>query len=199
LEPERKVERMKQGANENGSVLVLALFVLLMASITSILMVTTSTLETRIAGNDKTYTTAFYVADGGIAPGTKVLLDTFTNKMVASYPGLKWTADTAPDSFTNLLLEEILGFGTSESGRGFSYSTPGGGASSTEVRLQRERTTMLSSGSSAEFGAGYEGAGYGSNAGVQFLYFVRSTSSGPSDSTVRVETKYLKVLNVGEE
>jgi hypothetical protein len=188
--------------NDRGSVLLIALLVLLMATIICIFMVTRSTLETRIAGNDKMYTAYFYGAESGLAPGIKVLLDTIEKRRVGSYDSLTWTPGTQSGTNKNLLLDEVLGFGSSPSGRGFIFKTLDNDQIHTEVRLQREKPTTLSPGGSAEFGSGYETPGHGSNGGVQVLYLIRSTAlspaSAPSNTGVTVEVKYRKVLNAGE-
>jgi hypothetical protein len=189
---------MKADNSEKGSILIVALLVLLLASVTCILMVTTSTLETRITGNDLIYTKVFYGAEGGIAPGAKVLLDTVMQRRVSGYANLEWTEDTAPNELTNKLLDEIFGFEASETGKGFSYRASGGDAIRTEVRIQRDVLTSSSSGGSAELGAGYEGLGCGSNGSVHIPFFIRSTAEGASGSRARIEAKYRKVVGVGE-
>lgn len=53
--------------NEQGSVLVLAMVVLVVLTIIGIAATRTSTTELRIAGNEKFYKEAFYSADAGIS------------------------------------------------------------------------------------------------------------------------------------
>jgi len=50
--------------NEDGSVMVVGLLVLVMASLIGIAATTTSTIEVEVAGNDKTYKQNFYRAEG---------------------------------------------------------------------------------------------------------------------------------------
>jgi len=193
---------MKPDQNERGSILVIALLVLLMASAVSVLMVSTSTMETRIAANDKKYTAFFYGAEGGISSGTKVLLDTVANRQVGQYPGLLWSEETyTPTNIPGQILDELIGTRTSEAGTGFTYDSPGNEPMVTEVRLKRDPSAFQCPGSSSEFGAGHEGIGYGSSGGIEIHYYIKSRAREPapsnSNTNVAVEAKYRKVMNVG--
>jgi len=197
--------------NEKGSVLLIAMMILMLASLIAVSSVGISTQETRIAGNEKMSTSVFFNADAGIAPGTKVLLETFVNKSVGSYPSLDptdttttecgtistgWDADTLV-SGTNKLLDEILGVETSGKGFSFRASATDPLCTKTHVRIQRKGQTTRSSGSSTEFGSGYEGVGYGSAGGVLIYYYVRSTASDRNSNSSSLETEYRRVLRVG--
>lgn len=186
--------------NNKGSILVISLLVLLLASVLSVFLVNTSTIETRIAGNEKSYTTAFFGADAGIAPGVRVLLDTLEAKQVGNYGALQWAPNTT-DGKENLL-NEILGFQMTEEGSGFSFHTPANSEGlTTEVKIKRQGVNPGETGGSVEFAAGYEGIGYGSSGSVHLLYHIRSTGKGASQvrSNVGVQTLYRKVLGAGEE
>jgi hypothetical protein len=51
--------------NENGSVLILALMLILLLTLTGLWSTRTSTVNTRISANENLYNVAFYEADGG--------------------------------------------------------------------------------------------------------------------------------------
>ena len=59
--------------NERGSLLVIALIVLMMLTLIGIAITTTASLELQIAGNDRLHKTAFYKADGGTEIGYQLL------------------------------------------------------------------------------------------------------------------------------
>jgi hypothetical protein len=59
----RGVSRLR---NNHGASLVVALLILLVLTIIGISAITTSTFETKIAGNERLYNEAFYAADAGI-------------------------------------------------------------------------------------------------------------------------------------
>ncbi len=52
--------------SQQGAALVIAILILLILTVLGIYAVTTSTLETKIAGNERVLKDAFYAADGGI-------------------------------------------------------------------------------------------------------------------------------------
>jgi len=58
---------------ERGSILVIALIVLMMLTLIGIAITTTASLELQIAGNDRLHKTAFYKADGGTEIGYELL------------------------------------------------------------------------------------------------------------------------------
>lgn len=197
--------------NEKGSILLVILLVLLMASLIGVSSVTISTQETRIAANEKTSTMVFFEADGGIAPGVRVLLDTYANKSVGTYPAFTrrqittsagpvwvgWDSDTWV-SGENTFLDEVMGATTG--GKGFSFKVPpeDPGGIITRIRVTRNMATTRSTGSSTEFGSGYEGVGYGSASGVHIHYYITSTAGDTAtNSTDRILTEYRKVSRMG--
>jgi hypothetical protein len=61
--PNRRVSVLR---DSQGVVIILALLILLVATLIGISAVSTTTTETKIAGNERLYNNAFYVADAGI-------------------------------------------------------------------------------------------------------------------------------------
>jgi len=59
--------------SQQGAALVIAVLILLILTVLGIYAVTTSTLETKIAGNERFLKDAFYAADGGIDYGRHVI------------------------------------------------------------------------------------------------------------------------------
>jgi hypothetical protein len=66
MDTKRKRLRILTLRSQQGAALVIAIMILLLLTILGIYAVTTSTLETKIAGNERVLKDAFYSADGGI-------------------------------------------------------------------------------------------------------------------------------------
>lgn len=92
--------KQKQPAiyNENGSVLLIAVLILLLTTILGIFATNTTYIENLIAGNDKTHKQAFYNAEGGMRSVYPLLDDirkgidptTFSG----TYPGFNFTGNS---------------------------------------------------------------------------------------------------------
>jgi type IV pilus assembly protein PilX len=66
-------QRLEMLKREDGSVMVVGLLVLVMASLIGIAASTTSTIEVEVAGNDKTYKQNFYRAEGAAVLAAQLL------------------------------------------------------------------------------------------------------------------------------
>ncbi|MCJ7663368.1 MAG: PilX N-terminal domain-containing pilus assembly protein [Desulfobacterales bacterium] len=87
--------------SQQGAALIIAVLILLILTVLGIYAITTSTLETKIAGNERFLKEAFYAADGGIDYGRSIIALVINNQ---SLPG-----DANPDD-VDKLKAEILGF-----------------------------------------------------------------------------------------
>lgn len=79
--------------DNEGSVLVIALVILVLLTIMGISATTTSTIEMQIAGNDRNYKRAFYVADAGIEHARSVLgseLRNYNSANIVTGSSLEW-------------------------------------------------------------------------------------------------------------
>lgn len=74
----KKKEMLRTLRNEDGSVLVVALVMLVLLTIIGISASTTSTIEIQIAGNEKIYKQNFFRAEGGAMDGVQTLENTAT-------------------------------------------------------------------------------------------------------------------------
>jgi Tfp pilus assembly protein PilX len=86
--------------SQRGAALIMAIMILLILTVLGIYAVTTSTLETKIAGNERFLKDAFYAADGGIDYGRTVVALSLNNQ------SLSWATPDNEDQ----LSEEIRGF-----------------------------------------------------------------------------------------
>ena len=93
---------------EGGSVLVIAMVMLVMLSLLGISATTTSTIEMRIADNERTYQRTFYVADAGIehvrSMLTSKLIEHNASKISTGSP-LEW--DFALDGSSTFCMLEV--------------------------------------------------------------------------------------------
>ncbi len=186
---------MRYLSSRQGSVLILAFLILVLASSAAIFSTNTTNMETRIAANEKSATMAFYTAEAGISPGIQVLDSTLNTRAVPVFDansGLAWSSTTAAVDFLN----EVLGVNTTVNGSGFAYSAPNSTQTglSAQVNVRRQGPSISSSGGSTEFGAGSEGIGYGAAGGVVLLYRISSTGTGTSNTSSQVEVEYRKLL-----
>jgi Tfp pilus assembly protein PilX len=62
----KQMEKMLVFENESGSVLIIALIMLVLLTVLGITATSTSNIELQIAGNERNYKRAFYVANAGI-------------------------------------------------------------------------------------------------------------------------------------
>jgi hypothetical protein len=181
--------------NEKGAVLVVALIIMgLLAVIGTAIMMTTS-IELRIARNERVSKTAFYRAENGRIMGA-----------LAS-EAAAWGIDyNDGDEF------EVTGSGVfimdgdfimedfdTDPGNPIDEVTTEGdpdvrveedGADSALVDVDKLSTGLLP-GSSAEFAAGYEGAG--ASAGVMTIIAVDSIGSEPTGARARIKVQYMLI------
>lgn len=76
----RKKIKILDLQSQQGAALVIAIMILLILTVLGIYAVTTATLETKIAGNERVLKDAFYAADGGIDYGRSVISLVLTNQ-----------------------------------------------------------------------------------------------------------------------
>jgi hypothetical protein len=88
--------------SQQGAALIIAIMILLLLTILGIYAVTTSTLETKIAGNERILKDAFYGADGGI-DCSRMVIALFITQQNPTLP-----SRTSVNSQTNFR-DEVLG------------------------------------------------------------------------------------------
>lgn len=181
--------------NERGMVLVIALLLMLVASVIGIFGVNTGVMETRIAGNERLSNLVFYIAEGGTDIGPVVINDVIANYCIPGY-GSEMTID--PN-----LMSEILG--AADNDPDTAALSPDmridlGDQKRMDIDVDRLYAKVLQGGG-AEFLSGYDGIGSGGSAGgsTGIFYRIDSLGSGPLNSRANVETAYRKVANVGGE
>jgi Tfp pilus assembly protein PilX len=162
--------------NSRGSALILSILILLVLTAVGIFAVNTSTMETRIAGNERQVGNAFYAADGGVDYGLQILEWVLSNPSATALP----SGATASD--LDQLRAEILGNDTSNDP---SVTTTIGDFNMT-INVDRLSTQQMT-GFSLEFGTTED------QSRSEVLYRIDANASGPANS--RVLTTYRRVVN----
>ncbi len=174
----------KQPNTEQGSVLIVALFILVILTLLGILATTTTETEIHIAGNEKFHKIAFQNADSGVYSSPKVISGAFDGGAAPAWAGVTYL-DT-PDSF----YREIMGFDPHDAAPDIGFTLGGYDITVDVNRVGQE----IIPGGSAEFASGAEGVGSGSSGGVGILYDMDSLGEGPSAALSNVNAVYRKVI-----
>ena len=174
-------------SRERGSVLVVALLILVILTIIGISVAGTAQIGIQIAGNGKFHKIAFYHAESGIYLTPKLVRDCLET---GAQPTL--STITYLDTGTNVFYREILGFNAHDSAKDIRYTL---GGNKVEVDVERTKTEPLPGGG-AEFGSGAEGIGVGAVGGVAIYYTLDALGEGPSSSRSNVEAVYRMIPGV---
>jgi hypothetical protein len=163
---------------QEGAALIIAVLILLILTVVGIYAVTTSTLETKIAGSERVLQEAFNAADGGIDYGRRVINLFLTSQN----PALPSGATAEPN--TNDFREEILGADTS----GSPFVDAEIGKCNMKIAVDRIKAEEPP-GFSGEFGAP------ASEKQTIVYYKLDSTSSGIAGARSEIEATYRRLVN----
>ncbi|MCK4417515.1 MAG: pilus assembly PilX N-terminal domain-containing protein [Candidatus Latescibacteria bacterium] len=181
----------RQLRNEEGSVIVVALMILVVLTIIGISATDTTTVELQIATNDKFHKIAFYNADAGVYATPKLIsahVDDTTS--LITIPGINYLIGAS--NFDR----QIYGYDPYDGGA-MDIRIVLGVNNWEDVDVDVERTgSETLSGGGAEFASGSEGIGVGSAGGVAIFYRIDSFGDGPANSTSNIGAVYRKVLGV---
>jgi hypothetical protein len=185
--------------NEEGLVIVVVLFVLVILTLIGISATSNTMVELQIASNDQLQKIAFYNADSGIY-GTPKLISNTINTMLeppvgtdtdSIAPGIEYLPNDG-SYVANTFYRQVLGFETYDDGNDISFAL---GGISVEVDVERRRQQNLV-GSGTEFASGSEGIGSGSVGGVAIFYGMNANGTGPRNSASNLMAEYRKVVGV---
>jgi hypothetical protein len=165
--------------NENGSVLILALMLILLLTLTGLWSTQTSTINTRISANENLYNVAFYEADGGSEAAAGLIENTIWER------GFCTESETVHDYGNVAIICSADPFFTSNSlsnraaymPRTVPFTIPSNTTSGIPpfTDLYIAGNTELSTGGAIQMLSGYEGKGKGSAGGGAWItYDVRS-------------------------
>jgi Na+-transporting methylmalonyl-CoA/oxaloacetate decarboxylase gamma subunit len=166
---------------QGGAALVIAVLILLILTVVGIYAVTSSTLETKIAGTERVLQEAFHAADGGVDYGRRVINLVLTNQ---SLPG-----GTDPhDEDNTTLLQEMIGDSTSSWQSESPWIAPTIGKCDMVIHIDRIKAEEPA-GFSGEFGAP------ASEKQTTVYYKLDSASSGIAGASSEIEATYRRLVH----
>lgn len=177
-------ELFRRFSKQDGSVMLVALFILVVLTLLGILATTTTETELQIAGNDKFHKIAFQNADSGVYSTPKVISAAFD---AGAEPTLSQVTYLGT---SGTFYREIMGFDPHDAASDLRYIL---GGHNVDVDVNRVGTEIIPGGS-AEFASGAEGIGSGSAGGVGVLYDMDSLGAGPVAALSNVGAVYRKVV-----
>ena len=171
--------------NEEGTVLIIALLMLVLLTVIGISASTISNIELQVAGNEKFYKIALFAADGGTEAGAELLEKNIEARAFPSQPY------TIPNSTVTVYDMDFWSQVDPPASRTALVGLPPVGS----VDLKIWGDTHLSTGGAIQLIAGYEGKGKGAGgSGAYTVHHIRSMSSSVATSGVTVEVLWRHLI-----
>jgi len=167
--------QIRKPLGRQGTALIIAMIILLLLTAVGIFAVSTSTMETKIAGTERSMEASFYAADGGVEYGRRLLAWVLSNPNATVLP-----SGATASNFSNFMAEVL---GMSYTGSVPTVTTSVGGVT-TSMTIERLRQETLS-GYSAQFASTED------EISQVFHYRISAETSGGASS--RVITTYRHV------
>jgi len=184
--PERRwIVRCEPG--EKGSVLILALIMLVFLTLLGVASTTTTQIELQVAGNHHFHKVAFYNADSGVYTVPKIIRRTVDEAAQPTITGITYL-----DTVSGVFYREVMGYNAHDATKDIQFTL---GGRLVQVDVERNRQISLAGGG-VEFAAGAEGVGAGSTGGVAVIYRMASLGQGPAASLSGVTAEYRLVPGV---
>lgn len=180
--------------NEKGSVIVAALFILVVVTILGIAATNTSTLELQIASNDQIIKMAFYNADSALYGTSKLISHAVSRgeKVDAGAgndaPGITYLPTSDANADENFY-REIAGFDVYGSALDIDFN-PGGINALSDARRDRQEHVA---GGGAEFATGAEGVG---PSAIAIYYEINSSGFSNRQTTSNLTAAYRKMVGI---
>lgn len=189
--------------NEDGFLLVLTMFVLVVLTLIGISATNLSRIELQIAGNDRVYKETFYQADGGTEVGALLL-----EENLACPNGFS----TANRTIGSVTVTDILNFGLNEIDPGkLSPAVPYPSDTTRHIKYNADAnvavydetlphtnlyffgTSTPMTGTAQQMISGYEGIGYSAASGTQLVVNIDSQHNGVQNSlsNIRVVWRHI--------
>ncbi|MDF1592334.1 MAG: pilus assembly PilX N-terminal domain-containing protein [Desulfobacterales bacterium] len=190
--------------NEKGSLMVIAIVILMLLTLIGIAITTTASLEMQIASNDRLHKMAFYQADGGIDIGAELLEQNLgcTNGFSDTLGGdqrnvgsvrvtdLNLSANTDTDA--TVPVDPTQG----TTNRHFYFPENYSG-SQPHTNLTVGGNTKFSTGNAIQMVSGYEGKGKGAGAGGAYImYSMTSQHMGIAGSQSVIQVQWRHVIGM---
>jgi hypothetical protein len=172
--------------SEEGSMMVIALLILVILTLIGAAVSTTTRMEVQIAGNERFHKIAFHLADSGTMVAPKVISTCLECSTEENITGVTYLGTSGT------FYRELMGYAPHDADRDLRFLLS---AYSVDVDVRRIGQVNLA-GRGSEFASGAEGVGVGSTGGVAILYEVDSQAPGPSDSLSNVSAIYRKIVGL---
>jgi hypothetical protein len=172
--------------NEEGSMVVIALLVLVVLTLIGVTIATTARVEVQIAGNERFHKIAFHLADSGTMVGPKVISTCLECSSEENITGVTYLGTSGT------FYRELMGFAPHDADKDLRFALSN---YTVDVDVRRIGQVNLA-GRGSEFASGAEGVGVGSTGGVAILYEVDSQAPGPSASLSNVSAIYRKIVGL---
>jgi len=185
--------------NESGAAVLIATILILVAiTVIGLGTMNNSTVEMTIASNDQQHKMAFYNADSGVYSVPKLVSRTINESQVQDIGAGSGTAEglnydlrgRTDDEAETHFYQQIMGFNLNNEAA--ITMQPG---INTIINVSRIRRRIVAGGG-AEFAAGTEGVGVGSQGGVAIFYQMDSRGFTGRGSNANVIADYRKVLGI---
>ena len=211
---------MKTGFhNDDGFVLVAALLMLVVLTLIGIAATSTTNIELKIAGNDKTAGESFHKADGGLEASIEVLEQnircptgfslapaSFDNSDATTFFSISgvnifdngFALDESMDDVAGSISPTTLGDIPSDTVRSLRlpFDPAASNDTATHTNMAVWGVTKYVAGSAIQMAAGYEGKGKGAaGGGGAILYEVHSQHSGKNNSESIVALEWLHIIS----
>ena len=171
---------------QNGSVLIIALLIMVLLTVVGLSVTRTTDIDIEIAKNDQYHKTAFFNADSGVYTTPKLISLCMENGAEQNVPNISYVG--SPGTF----YREIMGYDAHDAASDLRFSL-GGFAVNVDVNRTGQQNLA---GGGVEFASGAEGVGVGSGGGVAVFFDLDSLGNGPNGSLSDVEATYRKVIGV---
>ncbi len=166
--------------DQDGTVLIVALLMLILLTVIGISASTISSVEIQVAGNDMFYKTAFYAADGGTEAGSELL-----EKNIDSRGFTTSTIGSATISNPNFW-SQTQAPATNDATLALSVGSVG---------LKIWGNSTLSTGGAIQLVAGYEGKGKGAGgSGAYMVHDIRAEATAKAAARATVKTKWRHLI-----
>jgi len=169
-----------QITGEEGSVLIVALMILVFLTSIGISATTTTEIELQVAGNEAYHKVAFYNADSGVYSTPKLISRTINDGAQPTVTGITYL-DTGTGFY-----REVMGYAGYDTAKDIRFALDG---NNVQVDVERSRLETLA-GAGAEFAGGSEGIGVGSAGSVAIYYTLDSLGAGPAGAQSTVLADY---------
>lgn len=179
--------------SEDGMVLIVALLLLLVATVVGITALSTSTTNIMIAGNQRLTDISFTCADSGVSVSVPVVNTTAYNRAVSS-------TYTSLVTSTTDLVNEISGAlpmdtDVAETSPDITFAMGSGPSATTDFVDVDYLYYAQTAGCALEFASGYEGVGKGSSGCGEVYYRIASVCQGQVSSEAAVCSLYRYVVH----